>query len=146
MSTALDFRPTDRLMTRLSDLFELPDLFGRFERGGAHPIRIEEEQTAEELIIRAEMPGIDPDKDVDIEVVDNMLRVRAERREEERTEKDGMVSSEFRYGTFVRAITVPRGTTADSVKAAYKDGILEIRVPIPKPVEPVAAKVPVIRG
>jgi HSP20 family protein len=133
-------------MTRISDWFEFPELFNRLDRGFTHPIRIEEERTDDALVIRAEMPGCDPDRDVDIEVVDGMLRVRAERREEERSDKDGTVTSEFRYGVFTRTVPVPRGTTADAIKASYKDGILEITVPRPATTEPATAKVAVTRG
>lgn len=147
MSTALDTRPAERLMSRLTDWFEFPDLFSRFDRAGlAHPIRIEEERTDDQLIIKAEIPGIDPGRDVDIQIVDDVLRVKAERRESEKTETNGTVTSEFRYGTFLRTVRVPRGTTADAVHATYTDGILQIAVPIPKPAEPVAAKVAVTRG
>jgi HSP20 family protein len=146
MNTALDIRPVDRLASRLGDWFDFPELFGRIERGFTNPLRVEEERTDDALIIRAEMPGCDPERDVDIEVVDDMLRVRAERREEERSEKNGAITSEFRYGTYSRSLPVPRGTTADAIKASYKDGILEIVVPRAEPVAPAAAKVAITRS
>ncbi len=146
MNTALDTRPVDRLATRLGDWFDFPELFGRIERGFTNPLRVEEERTDDALIIRAEMPGCDPERDVDIEVVDDVLQVRAERREEERSEKNGTVTSEFRYGTFSRSLPVPRGTTADAIKASYKDGILQIVVPRAKQAASAAAKVAITRG
>jgi HSP20 family protein len=146
MSTTLELRPAERLINRFSDWFDMPDLFDRFERMGvAHPMRIEEERTADALVIRAEMPGLDPDRDVDIEVSNGVLRVRAERREEDRKESNGTVTSEFHYGTFTRVIPVPRSVTAESISATYKDGILSISVPVPQDTTPTASKVPVSR-
>lgn len=76
------------------------------------------------------MPGLDPDKDVEIDVTGQMLRIRAERRQESKTEDKGRYRSEFRYGSFSRAVPLPAGATDQDVKATYKDGILEVRVPI----------------
>jgi hypothetical protein len=58
------------------------------------------------------------------------LRVHAERREETKTEEKGTYRSEFRYGSFTRAVSLPTGATEKDVKATYKDGIREVRVPI----------------
>ncbi len=76
------------------------------------------------------MPGIDPDKDVQITVSDHTLHLRAERREETKTEDKGSYRSEFRYGTFSRTVQLPVGATEKDVKATYRDGILEVRIPV----------------
>ena len=147
MTTSLEIRPMERVFSRFADWFDTPEWLDRLDRQGfVNPIRIEEERTDDKLVIKAEMPGIDPDKDVDIEIVDGVLRVRAERREEHRDEKNGTVTSEFRYGTFTRTVAVPRGTTAENVTASYQDGILQITVPVTKPTEPTPVKVAVTRG
>jgi HSP20 family protein len=121
---------------RFMELFE-PE-FGRlFE--GLPPLvawhdgrmRIEEEMQDGTLVIRAELPGIDPDKDVEIDVTDDRLTIRAERRSEETEKKEGSYRSEFRYGSLVRMVALPKGTGIDDVKATYKDGILEVRMPMP---------------
>ena len=93
-------------------------------------IRVEEYSEDGTLVIRAEMPGIDPDKDVDISVSDGMLTIRAERREETKTEERQGFHSEFHYGAFSRSLRLPAGASEADVKASYKDGILEVRVPI----------------
>mgnify|MGYP001601181511 CR=1 FL=1 len=94
---------------------------------------------------RAELPGIDPDKDVDISVDNGLLSLRAERREERKTKSDGGYRSEFSYGSFIRSVSLPPGATEDDVKATYHDGILEIRFPIDGEVAK-SRKVPVVRA
>ena len=95
-------------------------------------VRIEEFVDGDSLVVRAEMPGLDPDKDVDISLHDGMLHLRAERREAtEHKDKSGY-RSEFSYGLFERALPLPAGASEKDVTATYKDGILEVRVPMPK--------------
>lgn len=96
-------------------------------------IRVDEFREDGAVVIRAELPGIDPDKDVELIVRSGMLHIRAEHREEEDTEKRGYVRHELRYGTFSRSLPLPEGVTESDVTASYKDGILEIKVPAPVP-------------
>jgi HSP20 family protein len=108
-------------------------------------MRVEEFVDEDQLVVRAEMPGIDPDRDVEIDIRDHALRIRAERRQEERHEEDGRYRSEFHYGTFTRVVPLSRSVSEEDVKASYRDGILEVRVPIDeKGAE--AKKIPVERG
>jgi HSP20 family protein len=95
-------------------------------------MRVEEFREGSTQVVRAEMPGIDPEKDVDISMKDGVLTIRASRREthEERSEETGSFRSEFRYGHFTRRLALPAGATEKDVKATYSDGILEVRVPI----------------
>ncbi len=88
--------------------------------------RIEDFETEGRYVIRAELAGLDPDKDIDVVVQDGVLSISAERREEK---KDGH-RSEFRYGTLRRSVTLPPGAEADKVTASYSKGILEVSVPI----------------
>lgn len=109
-------------------------------------MRVEEFVDDKTLVVRAELPGIDPDKDVQIEVLNGELHIRAERQEKtEHKEKDSY-RSEFTYGSFTRTLRLPAGATEDDVKATYTDGVLEIRVPIGEPVEPAPVKVQITRG
>ncbi|MEU5893704.1 Hsp20/alpha crystallin family protein [Streptomyces sp. NPDC047461] len=115
----------------------LPDLFDRFETGlagfpalrgvaGAHGIRIEEQVTDQGYCLRAELPGLDADKDIRIDIARGALSLHAERGEETRTPRH----SEFHYGTFARSVRLPQGTQDDQATAEYKDGILTVAVPI----------------
>ena len=107
---------------------EVPDLFGEwFEETS---MKVEEFETDGQLVIRAEMPGIDPDEDVEITVTDHRLHVKAERTTETKEEDVKHWRSEFRYGSFERTLPLPPGATEDDVTASYLDGILEIRVPL----------------
>jgi HSP20 family protein len=129
----------------LLDWFRRPDWLTALEKTfDESPMRIEERIDGDEFVVRAEMPGIDPDKDVEINVSDGMLRIHAERREETKTEEKGRQRSEFRYGSFSRVVSLPAGATEADVKATYHDGILEVRVPVDHATAQ-ATKVPVVR-
>jgi HSP20 family protein len=82
-----------------------------------------------DLVVRAELPGIDPEKDVDISFQDGMLTIRGERRHENRDEGDGMIRIESSYGSFQRSIMLPEGVREKDIHATYQDGILEVVVP-----------------
>jgi HSP20 family protein len=112
--------------------WEMPDLFRVFDRasGPEGRIRVEEEVKDDATVIRAELPGIDPDKDVDISVSDGVLHIKAERRSETKEENEGRIRSEFRYGSYTRTLPLPKGASESDVKATYKDGILEVTVPV----------------
>ncbi|HUY23490.1 MAG TPA: Hsp20/alpha crystallin family protein [Acidimicrobiales bacterium] len=126
---------------------ELPELWRRFfdpEADGSW-LRVEEFVDGDALVVRTELPGIDPDKDVEITISDGMLHIRARREEKsEHKARDGY-RSEFRYGSFVRTMSLPAGTKEDDVKATYGDGILEIRVPVGEEAKTASTRVPVVR-
>src|SRR5579859_310748 len=81
------------------------------------------------FVIRAEIPGIDPEKDVDLTVTGGTLHIKAERRQEEKVEEEHYLRREIHRGSFERTLTLPEGVTEADVTATYKDGILEIVVP-----------------
>lgn len=103
-------------------------------------IRIEDYIEDGTYVLRAEMPGIDPDKDVAITVEHGALTIRAERQDEKRDRGH----HEFHYGAFARTITLPAGTNPDGVTANYVDGVLELRVPMDA-AEPAPLSIPVQR-
>jgi HSP20 family protein len=75
-----------------------------------------------------------------------MLTIRAERTEEEETSKKHFHRKEIRYGGFSRALPLPEGVNEDDIKASYKDGILEITVPVPEAPKAEATRVPISRA
>ncbi|MBU6347460.1 MAG: Hsp20/alpha crystallin family protein [Actinomycetales bacterium] len=95
-------------------------------------MRIEEYLENGELVVRAEVPGIDPDKDVKITVTEGRLRIQARRSEEREHRSMDSFRSEFHYGLFIRDFALPTGTDKEKVKASYKDGVLTVRVPVPE--------------
>jgi HSP20 family protein len=107
-------------------------------------IRVEESRDDGTLIVRADLPGIDPEKDVELTVSNGMLHIRAERREEEKREEKGYLRQELRYGSLSRTLLLPEGVTESDITATYKGGILEIRIPAPKH-EP-AKKIPISKA
>jgi HSP20 family protein len=108
-------------------------------------LRVDEFQEDGTRVIKAELPGIDPEHDVEVTVDNGVLHITAEHRQEEKVEDKEYYRRELRYGSFRRDLPLPEGVTEADVKATYKDGLLEIRVPLPKEVETksVATKVPV---
>lgn len=124
-----------------------PKLFPELWRSMADEdlLRVEEFVDGDTAVVRAELPGVDPDKDIEITVTDHRLRIRGERRQETKTESADGYRSEFRYGSFVRTVALPVGATDKDVKATYADGVLEVRVPIDKATAD-AKKIPVVRS
>ena len=88
-------------------------------------IRVEDFVEGGSYVVRAEMPGVDPDKDIEIDVAGDVLTIHGERREEEHDRN----RSELHYGSFERTLPLPRGTKAEEVRATYTNGVLEVRVP-----------------
>ena len=117
--------------TRVPDLIDWvesawPSMFSARSVFGTHLIRVEDRIEDDRYVIRAELPGIDPDKDVKITVDDHTLVIDAERTEE----KSDKSHSEFQYGSFHRTISLPAGVKTDNVKAMYTDGILTVTIGI----------------
>ena len=81
------------------------------------------------LVIRAEIPGIDSNRDVELTLADGMLHIKAQRQEEEKVEEESYLRKEMRYGSFERTLPLPPGVTETDVKATYANGILEIVIP-----------------
>jgi HSP20 family protein len=113
---------------------------------GNNFLRVEQFRDGDTLVIRAEAPGIDPDKDVDMQIVNGVLHISVERQERNEQRDDSIYRSEFRYGAFVRDIPLPDGVKEDDIQASYNDGILEVRVPLPKEEQPERRKITVNRG
>jgi HSP20 family protein len=131
----------DLIPRRLADWLDFPVLSTL--REAEHMLRVEEFEDEDTLVVRAEMPGIDPDKDVQIHLRDHSLEIRAERKQEETLEEKGVRRSEFRYGSFFRMLTMPANVKESDVHATYRDGILEIRVPLAHEAEPEPKAIPV---
>ncbi|MCW2622715.1 MAG: heat shock protein Hsp20 [Frankiales bacterium] len=127
--------PPERIDRAVRDMFRSMwpvGLGDRLPQDWGSPLRLEEFVESGTAVIRAELAGIDPDKDVTIEVVNGVLEISGHREERSEDVRPHGYRSEFRYGAFRRAVQLPPGATADDVTATYKDGILEVRVPIPE--------------
>ena len=82
----------------------------------------------EELLVRAELPGVDK-KDLKIDLSGDLLTIRGERRKEEKTEEGEVYRAEIARGTFSRGLRLPQPVDLEKAKAELKDGVLEVRLP-----------------
>lgn len=115
--------------------FDFGDLFQLF----APEFRVEEFVTDGLYTLHAELPGVDPTKDVEVTVAGGMLKVRVERT----AEKHEKAHSEFRYGTSVRTVTLPTAAVEDTATATYADGILEVTLKLSEPEENGGRRIPI---
>ena len=116
-----------RRWTMFPDLYDFMETLPRpFVRvfGEEQPVRVEDYEQDGRYVLRAEIPDIDPHKDLEITVADGMLTVHGERREESKDK----YHSEFRYGSFTRSVQLPKSANADDVVAKYVNGILTVSV------------------
>jgi HSP20 family protein len=88
-----------------------------------------------EYVLRVDLPGL-TEKDVNIELDDNVLTVSGERKAEHEERKEGYYRVERASGSFRRSLTLPEGVDADAIKAQFDSGVLEVRVPKPEQRKP----------
>ena len=100
--------------------------------------RLEEAVRDNRFVIRAELPGLDPENDIEVAVDGRVLTIRAERRQQD----NGPYRSEFRYGSLARTVRLPARVDAEDVTARYDKGVLEVSVPVPV-VKPGGIRIPV---
>jgi HSP20 family protein len=139
MSTLLR-RDPKTIFPDLVDWFEEPFLTLRPYLG--QPIKVEEYLEGDKYMIRAELAGIDPAKDVEVTVRSGYLTIHAERSDK----TEGKHRSEFRYGSFTRSLMLPVNADEDSVTASYRDGILTISVGLKTEKKESAKKIEVTTG
>jgi HSP20 family protein len=98
-----------------------------------------------DLVVRAELPGIDPEKDVNVSLSENILTLTGERRQEREENEGSLLRQETSYGSFHRQFVLPEHVKAEDIQASYKDGILEVIVP-KAAVQPEPARIPIQSG
>lgn len=114
------------------------DLIGWVESMTSEPdIRVEEFVEDGRHVIRADIPGVDPTKDIELTVDGGLLRLRGERRAEQHDEH----RTEIRYGAFERVLSLPTGTKPEDVKADYANGVLTVSVPAAASAQPLTIPV-----
>src|SRR5271169_170124 len=136
-------------VTRWEPFAELGELRSRFDRmfdgllegrERAWMPAIDVERDNDNLIVRADAPGIKPDQ-VKIEVEDDILTISGEH-EERKEEKDKhFLRRERRYGSFSRSMALPAGVDANKIKAKTHDGVVEVTIPLPKEVKKETVKI-----
>jgi len=122
---------------------EMDRLFDRFFEGWPFRALVDEGQwtpsvdvseSGKEVIVRAEIPGIDP-KAIDVSVQGDILTLKGERKNEHEEKGEDFHRVERSYGAFSRLIRLPAEVDATKVKATYKDGVLKINLPKTKEAE-----------
>jgi HSP20 family molecular chaperone IbpA len=109
--------------------FVFPDVVRLLEglpAGDHHVVRIEGYREDGNYVVRAELPGMDPEKDIQIQVHGTELSITAERS----AKMHDKAYTEFFYGTFTRSVRLPARALPDEVTASYDAGILEVTVPM----------------
>ena len=129
-------RDMDRLFARLRDDFAAP-LFPRITR---YIPSLDLSETEDDLIIKAEIPGINPE-DLDISVTENTLNIKGEIKQEFIYEREDYHRMERRYGSFSRSLQLPCRVVVEDVEATYRNGVLQIVMPKCKPEPTRACKV-----
>jgi HSP20 family protein len=122
-----DFRSMRFDMDRLFDRFlgEVPG-----ERTTLWMPSIESYTKDGELVVKAELPGVDP-KDLDVSITERELVIKGERKSEKDAKEENYAYREIVYGSFERRFVLPEGVKTDELKAKFANGILEITMPAP---------------
>jgi HSP20 family protein len=92
-------------------------------------------ETDEDFVLRADLPGLS-EKDVNIELEDNVLTVSGERKSEHEERKEGYYRVERSSGAFSRSLTLPEGVNPEAIEASFDRGVLEVRIPKPEERKP----------
>ena len=127
------FNELDWMRRRMGDVFSafpsrLP--FGLFE-GETWTPAVDLFHENGDLIVRADLPGVDF-QDVKLTLADDVLTIEGVRKLEKKLEEENVYFQETHRGSFLRRIAMPAGIPPDAIKATFKNGVLEVRVPMPK--------------
>jgi len=121
------FTSLQREMQEMADRFATRPMFEGFEFRPATDMYREDGN----LIIHAELPGIDPSEELEIDVEGNVLHIKGEKKLERVVDDEHRYFRECRSGAFRRDIMLPDGVEAEAIKAEYEGGVLTLRVPLP---------------
>jgi HSP20 family protein len=116
--------------------------FGQIPNGSAawRPA-IEVKQEKDKLVVTAELPGLKKEN-VNLNIVEGVLTLQGERKQEKEEKREGYVHSERSYGKFLRSIALPEGAKIDQAAAQFKDGVLEITIPVVE-AKPAGRQIPI---
>ena len=97
-------------------------------------------ETNDSFVVSADLPGLNKDE-IQIDLKDNTLTLKGEKKFEEKVSKDNYIRVERAYGSFVRSFTLPQNVDPEKIKAKYKEGILEMTIPKKEEAKPKQIKV-----
>jgi HSP20 family protein len=107
------------------------DSFFRDLSGGAWNPAVDIEEKDGKLIVKADLPGVKKE-DIHVELKDGYLTVRGERKMEKEDKKKNYHRIERAYGSFERSFVMPEGVNEKEIHASFKDGVLELTLPVPE--------------
>jgi HSP20 family protein len=84
-------------------------------------------ETEHELVVKADLPDVDP-KDLDIQIQNNILTIRGERKFEKNVKEENYLRIERAYGSFSRSFSLANTVNPDAIKADYKNGVLTLSI------------------
>ncbi len=120
-------RPFDEMRRMMEDFWMAPfEEFGRWGDGFTPKVDIKEED--KEIIVSAELPGMDQ-KDIDVTVTKDSIRISGEKKHEKEEEEKGFYRHETFCGSFDRVIDLPAEVEEDKAEAEFSKGVLTIRLP-----------------
>jgi HSP20 family protein len=136
------FRVSD-VQTEVNRLFE--NVLGRpaSATGRVWAPPVDMYATKDDLVLTLELPGVS-EKDVTVSITGDLLTVKGERRFEQQAKEQDLLHVERTYGTFERVIQLPMAVQADHVKATFRDGVLEIKLPKAEELKPKEIKIDVL--
>jgi HSP20 family protein len=123
-----EFERMRREMDRLWESFFEGGLRRRTEEGGEWLPFLDVAETKNELVVKAEVPGMEP-KDIDISLSDGVLTIKGEKKQEKEEKEADYHLVERSYGAFTRSVRLPKEVQGEKISASYKDGILKVTLP-----------------
>jgi HSP20 family protein len=132
------------IQTEVNRLFD--NFFGRSTSSAAGRVwapPVDLYETNDDLVLTLELPGV-RDKDVTVSITGDLLSVKGERRFEQDVKEQQFLHVERVYGKFERLVQLPIPVQADKVKASYRDGVLEIKLPKAEEIKPKEIKVEIV--
>lgn len=131
------FRDLMVMQDRMTRLFD--ETLSRVFKGGiprgvwSPPVDMVERE--DEVVLRVDLPGVNQNE-INIKVEENMLIIHGERKFSKEDSGENYIQIERPYGSFQRTFTLPKVIEQESVKASYKDGVLQITLPKKKDIPP----------
>lgn len=122
------WREFERLRNTIDRVFLEPFAAPTLAAGVNLRVPVEVLERADELVVRAEVPGIDP-QDLDVRITDEGVTLRGERKQAADADRDGIRHSERFYGAFMRHVAFPAPVDAARARATFRNGVLEVRAP-----------------
>jgi HSP20 family protein len=130
-------------VNRLLDTFGGRPMTGQAPQGRTWLPPVDMHETKDNLVLKVELPGV-REKDVAVSITGDLLTIRGERRWDDESKDQKFLHVERVYGQYERMIQLPMAVQADKVKAAYRDGVLEVTLPKAEELKPREIKIDVL--